>query len=58
MTLRKIAGALILCVIFAAIAITYSIGFGYWWSGPLILLAGLALSALIWFALWLMMGGD
>ena len=58
MTLRKIVGALILCALFIAIAVAYSVASGYWWLGPLGLLFGFALSALVLVAAWLMFGDD
>ena len=58
MTLRKIIGAVMLCLPFAAIAITYSVGSGHWWLGPLVLLAGFSLTAFVGVAVWLMVGGD
>ena len=58
MTLRKIVGALILCALFIAMAVAYSVASGYWWLGPLGLLVGFALSALVLVATWLMFGDD
>ena len=58
MTLRKIVGALIMCAIFTMMAVAYSVASGYWWVGPLVLLAGFALAALLLIAVWLITGGD
>ena len=57
MTLRKIVGALIICAIFTAMTVAYSIAFGHWWFGPLLMLAGLSLGALLAVAAWLVAGG-